>query len=139
MTDTWGLVYNLFINNVPLVAALSHTAGTPKIFRSYQYKNILDNDHILVFNTEDFMPTIATADLRNVLLFTTVISKIDDTNVENINEIIMDDLNNKKLTDANLYTHGEMLWDGFKTPPEFDNDDKRWASDMRFKFTVSKK
>jgi len=139
MTENWELIYKQLIGNAPLVAALGHAVATPRIFRVEQYKTVNEYDHIVLYSTEEFRNTTATAGLRDVLIFITVLSKKNDSDIEAINELILTDLDEKRvITDDNLYIHGEIKWDNFKTPPAWDEDQKCWASDMRFKMSTSK-
>jgi len=139
VTETWTLVYGLFTGCAELVAKLGHTAETPRIHRSQQYKLIKNQDHIITFKTEDFELTEATSLPKNTALYVNILSKIDDRDAEEIAEIILTELDRKYITDDNLYLHGDIYWDNYKTPPEWDENNKCWFIEMRFKLPVSKK
>ena len=139
MIETWALINTLLTGYATLTDALGHTAETPKIFRGNQYKLIKNQDHIVLFSTEEFALTPATSSIRNTTIYIVVLSRVSDADAESISEILLNYLDRKRVLDEDLNVHGDIFWDNFKTPAGWDEEDKCWSIDMRFKIPVSLK
>ena len=140
MIQTWTFLYDLLKDCTALTTHLGHTASTPRIFRKQQYKIINNKDHLVMFNTLESALVEATSTIRDTTIFITVLSRKSDKDVEEINEIILNYLDAKRITDDdNLNVYGDIRWDDFKTPPIWDEDDQCWFSEVRFRIPVSLK
>ena len=139
MKENWALIYRELENSPSVVEHLGHSATTPKIFRASQFNIVKEQDHILIFETSEGMITEATPDIREVAFHITILSKISDVDVEEIGEKLISELDGRKITDENLNTFDRIYWDNYKSTVAWDEDDKCWFQDLRFRLIVSKK
>lgn len=139
MINIWKMVYNLLTADVELTTALGHSVEEPRIFRGQQYKLIKNKNHMILFTMDESQAIEATQSIRDVDIHLSVISRISDVDSDNLSEILIRNLDGKIITDDNLNVHGVIYWDNYKTAPVWDEDDKLWLQDLRFRVTVSEK